>query len=62
MRIVQEIGILMRIISLMVRQVFVFAFLLGVVSAGFALAFHVLLGEEVYSHRSWQWSILALIR
>lgn len=53
LRIFEQIGILLRVINKMLNSVFIFLIIYVVIVMGFAMAFHILIGEKIDSYRSW---------
>jgi len=61
-RIIQQFGILIRIILKMISNVIIFLIIFMVIVIGFALSFHVVIGANVDSFDSFGSSILTLFR
>jgi polycystin 2 len=61
-RFIPQCGILLRIVAKMIAQVVVFLVIFITVVVGFALAFHMLIGDAAYRFRGWGVACLSLFR
>eukprot|EP01114_Cavostelium_apophysatum_P010631 TRINITY_DN2459_c0_g1_i1.p1 TRINITY_DN2459_c0_g1~~TRINITY_DN2459_c0_g1_i1.p1 ORF type:complete len:988 (+),score=147.97 TRINITY_DN2459_c0_g1_i1:16-2979(+) len=62
LRVIEQLGVLLRIIRKMLYDVLMFACVYLLVAVSFALAFHIMIGHKVHDFRDWGYSILAMLR
>jgi len=61
-RIIESVGVHLRIVSQMIINLFVFFMIIMVFICGFSMAFQILLGDRDFANRSWGQSIVNMFR